>query len=84
MEHWLMLTGGWEYPDRSMIKMTRVIGRHAMNLAAALSQAGAAGLEGAITVLRRALGGGACKVGKRKRHPSTSQLLLNPSLGALS
>jgi len=90
VQHWMMLTkvrrhrGCWAYPDRSLIKMARIVRHLAMSLAAALARDGASGLEGAIQGLSRSLRGGACTMDKRNRKPRTPQLLLTPSLAALS
>lgn len=75
VQHWLALTGCWQYPHRSLAKAAQVVHTQAMHLLASL----AAGLEQAIADLHRSLPA-ACRLNPRKKHPNTYQLLLNPDL----
>ena len=75
VQHWLALTGCWQYPHRSPVKAAQVVQAQAMHLLASL----ATGLDRAIGDLHRSLPA-ACRLNPRKKHPNTYQLLLNPDL----
>jgi hypothetical protein len=80
VQHWLLLTGCWAYPDRSLVKAAQTVRQHTMHLASAL--ACPAALESAILVIHRCLAAG-CRLNRRKKHPNTYQLLLDPTLAGL-
>ena len=75
VQHWLALTGCWQYPQRSLVKAAQVVRAQAMHLLASF----ATGLAQAIADLHRSLPA-ACRLNRRKNHPNTYQLLLNPDL----
>jgi hypothetical protein len=75
VQHWLALTGCWQYPQRSLVKAAQVVQTQAMHLLASF----ATGLDQAIADLHRSLPA-ACRLNPRKKHPNTYQLLLNPNL----
>jgi hypothetical protein len=81
VQHWLLLTGCWAYPDRSLVKAAQTVRQHAMHLASALACSAALGT--AITVIHRCLAAG-CRLNRRKKKPNTYQLLLDPTLGGLA
>src|SRR5947209_10744685 len=37
VQHWLLLTGCWSYPDRSLLKAAQTVRQHALHLASALA-----------------------------------------------
>ncbi len=74
--HWVCLTGFWERPNRSLFKAAQVIQKHASTLAVALHDRGF--LITALTVVSTCLMA-TCRVNRRKKHPSTYQLLLDES-----
>jgi hypothetical protein len=76
-QHWLVLTGCWQYPDRSLVKAAQVVRAPALHLLACLGTA--ARFEEAITTLHRCLPA-ACRLNRRTKHPNTYHLLLNPDL----
>jgi Transposase DDE domain len=80
VQHWLTLTGCWQFPDRSLVKAAQVVRLHAMHLLATLGMCSR--LEEAICALHRCLP--ACRLNPRKKHPNTYQLLLHPELLALA
>jgi Transposase DDE domain len=80
VQHWLLLTGCWASPDRSLVKAAQTVRHHAMHLASAL--ACPAALAAAITVIHRCLAAG-CRLNRRKKKPNTYQLLLDPALAGL-
>jgi hypothetical protein len=79
VQHWLALTGCWQYPHRSLVKVAQVVQTYAMQLLASFG----ASLERAIADLHRSLPA-ACRLNRRKKHPATYPLLLNPDLLCLA
>jgi hypothetical protein len=77
VQHWLSITGCWQYPERSLVKAAQVVRAQALHLLATLGACSR--LEEAITTLHRCLPA-ACRLNRRKHHPNTYQLLLNPDL----
>ena len=77
VQHWLSITGCWQYPERSLVKAAQVVRLQAMHLLASLRTCSR--LEEAIAALHRCLPA-ACRLNRRKKHPNTYQLLLNPDL----
>lgn len=82
LQHWLLLLGAWDHPDRSWVKAAQTIRQHAWHLAARFPQGTAALLE-ALSVLQHCLSVG-CRVNKRRKHPSAFQLWQDPSLQTLA
>jgi len=81
VQHWLLVTGCWAYPHRSLMKAAHTIRQHALHLACAL--ACPALLARAIAIIHRCLAAG-CRLNRRKQHPNTSQFFLDPSLQPLA
>lgn len=77
IQHWILLIGCWQYPDRSFTKATKAIRRHAMNLAVAFAKDCIERLIEALEIIKQSLVSG-CKIYKRKNEPNTYQILLNP------
>lgn len=75
--HWVMLTGLWAYPNRSLVKAAKLVQQHAMHLASSLWQRTA--LENALSVIQGGLQA-CCRINSRHAHPNTYQLLLNGEL----
>jgi Transposase DDE domain len=74
VQHWVMVTSLWRYPDRSAWKAAQTLRKHALHLASAFGQ-GRHALGAALGVVQRTLAAG-CRLNKRKKVPSTFQLLL--------
>jgi hypothetical protein len=72
MQHWLLLLGCWRYPNRSLVKAAHTIAAHATSLAIAFNST--LHLTEMIYQLIDCLSYG-CRVNRRKKHPSTYQLL---------
>jgi hypothetical protein len=81
IQHWLLLVGCWDRPDRSLTRAAQTIREHAVCLLRALDQPGR--LVEELAAITRVLGAG-CRIATRKTHPSAYQLWLNPSLGGLT
>ncbi len=77
IQHWVLLTGCWSCPDRSLVKAAHTLRQHALHLASTLTDTTA--LCTALTVIHRALAAG-CRLNRRKTKPNTSQLLRAPAL----
>jgi len=77
VQHWVLLVSCWQYPNRSLVKAVHTVHRHALHLASVFDQHHR--LCAALTVVQRCLAVG-CRINKRKAHPNTYQLLLEPAL----
>lgn len=74
VQHWVMVTSLWTYPDRSAWKAAQTVRKHALHLATAFAT-GLAALGAALRIVQRTLAAG-CRLNKRRQVPSTFQLLL--------
>lgn len=72
--HWVCLTSFWERPNRSLVKAARAVQKYAVALALALPSREI--LVSVLTTLQACLMT-TCRVNRRKKHPSTYQLLLD-------
>jgi hypothetical protein len=75
--HWLLIVSCWQEPQRSLVKAYRQLRVELAELGRRISRN-----QGVLAHLRRMTQrvGRHCTVTKRRTHPSTAQLLLNPSL----
>jgi len=80
VQHWLLLTGCWTYPDRSLTKAAHTVRAHALHLASTLTCPLL--LARALDLIHRCLAAG-CRLNPRNKHPNTYQFLLDPSLAGL-
>ena len=67
IQHWLLLVGCWERPERSLVRAAQTVREHAVCLLRALGQP--ARLVEELAAITRALGAG-CRIAKRQTHPS--------------
>lgn len=74
IQHWVLVTSLWTSPDRSAWKAAQTLRKHALHVASAFV-AGLAALSAALKIVQRTLAAG-CRLNKRKKVPSTFQLLL--------
>ena len=81
VQHWLLLVSCWAFPDRSLLKAAHTIRQHALSLASSLAYP--AFLDHTLAVVQRSIAAG-CRLNRRKKHPNTYQLLLEPSLAGLA
>jgi len=81
VQHWLLLVSCWAFPDRSLLKAAQTIRPHALSIASALVYP--AFLDHILAVVQRCVAAG-CRLNRRKKHPNTYQLLLEPSLAGLA
>lgn len=75
VQHWLLMLGCWDVPDRSLVKAVQVLRKHAFHLAAVFAHP--ARLTSVLRLLQRTLR--RCRIQKRRVHPATFQRLANPS-----
>ena len=73
LQHWSVLLGCWEFPERSLAKAAAVVRQHARLLAAALPSRRR--LRQALATLGACLAVG-CRIPPRRANPPTFQLLL--------
>jgi len=74
LQHWVLLTCCWEYPNRSVVKAAQTIRQHALALATGLRRVNR--LTAALEVIARCLAAGA-KMNSRRKNPNAYQLLLS-------
>lgn len=74
VQHWLLVLSCWQYPDRSFFQAAQTIQRYATALALALVCSRR--LAEVMTSIQSCLQTG-CRISRRRKHPSTSQLLLD-------
>lgn len=73
IQHWVLLTRCWQYPDRSLPKAAQTVQKYALHLASTLDNEGM--LSHALTLIERCLAAG-CRINKRKQVPHPYQQLL--------
>ena len=73
VQHWLVLTGCWHFPNRSAVKAAQTIRGHAVPLAMAF--AGVVELRAVLEQVGRCLAMG-CRMNPRKRRLNAYQILL--------
>jgi len=74
VQHWLLILSCWQYPDRSLTQAAQTIQRYATSLALALGCL--TRLREVITNIQCCLQTG-CRITRRRKHPSTYQLVLD-------
>ena len=77
IQHWILVMSSWGYADRSILKAGKVVQMLAWPLAMALKSA-----KEMVRVIRMAkkLIAGTCRINKRRKAPSSFQLLLDDAL----
>lgn len=71
IQHWLLLLGCWQQPNRSLVKASHALRKHAFHLLSVLPHF--SHLKQALTLILRTLS--RCTIAKRKTRPATFQLL---------
>ncbi len=79
VQHWLVLSGGWQRVDRSLVRAAKTIRAHARCIAITLHRPRR--LRDVLRVIAACLATGP-GVTKRHKHPSHAQLLLHPQARA--
>jgi hypothetical protein len=75
IQHWILLSGCWRFPNRSIVKASKTVQKHALHLAVAFASRCRERLSEALEVIGRCLAFG-CRLNSRKKKPNTYQLLL--------
>ena len=74
VQHWILLINCWKYADRSLRKASRTLRGHALHLATGVRDGHSVCTT--LEIIGRCLAGG-CRINKKRKEPSTYQLLLN-------
>jgi hypothetical protein len=72
LQHWLIVLFAWHDPQRSLVKLAKVVRDTGWTLMEAL--AGFRSLRSALRLIQRRMRSG-CQMNKRKQHPNSAQLL---------
>jgi len=80
VQHWILLTAAWRYPDRSLPKLLAVVRDWATTLVDTLHSGRS--LSTLVRHIRPCLAT-AVAINPRRKHPNTYQRLLDPSLEVL-
>ena len=75
IQHWILLVGGWRYPEYSLRKAAKVVVKYALAIAATFASQTIYRFIEILSDVKRALENG-CRICRRKSKPSTFQLLL--------
>jgi hypothetical protein len=75
IQHWILLVGGWRYPEYSLQKAAKVVAKYALAIAAAFASPSFQRLIDILEDVKRVLANG-CRISGKKSKPSTFQLLL--------
>ena len=67
IQHWILLVGCWQYPNRSPRKAVKTIPQHIMSLALALASGLSERLEEVLETIQRCLAVG-CKINEKRNH----------------
>lgn len=73
VQHWALVLGCWQFPDRSLVKAAQVVRDHAVELASARARLDR--LSEVLATMQQVLTRTA-RMNPRKKHPNTYQLLL--------
>ena len=76
LEHWVLAVSGLQAPRQSVRRAARKVRQHALHLASVVGDAAA--LRQVLSLLARCIHGSP-PINKRRRHPATYQLLLDPA-----
>jgi hypothetical protein len=76
VQHWVLVLSCWQYPDRSLVQAAQTVQRYATSLALALRSHKR--LREVLVSIQQCLQTG-CRITRRRKHPSTYQLLLDCS-----
>lgn len=77
IQHWILVTSSWRYADRSIFKAGKAVQMLALNIAMALNSV--KGMLRVIKLLERCIASNG-RINKRKKAPSSFQLLLDDAL----
>jgi hypothetical protein len=75
IQHWILLSGFWRFPNRSLTKAAQTVRKHALHLAVSFASKSRERLLEALEIIGHCLALG-CRLNKRRVKPNTYQLLL--------
>jgi hypothetical protein len=73
IQHWVLITSSWQYPNRSWLKVAQTIRQHALRLGCAMHSEDR--VVEVLETIQRCIAKGA-RINTRKTSPNTYQLLL--------
>jgi hypothetical protein len=82
VQHWVLLVGCWHQPNRSLVKAAQTVQGYALALLSALGKSAERVAEVLVEIQRSLERAG--RLNRRKKKPSTYQLLLDAPTGALT
>lgn len=77
IQHWLVIMSGWKNEDRSVLQAGKVVQMLVPHLATAMRSVKE--LQGVLRLMSQCIGAG-CRINKRKKAPSSFQLLSDGAL----
>ena len=75
IQHWLLLTRLWIYPDKSLVKAAQIVRKQAVLIAAALSEMNNITMGEVLKIIQACLQKG-CRMNTKKKILNTYQLLM--------
>ena len=75
IQHWVLLTRLWHYPDKSLVKAAQIVRKQAVLIATAISPMKPFALSEALKIIQVCLKNG-CRMNTKKKTPNTYQLLM--------
>ena len=75
IQHWLLLTRLWRYPDKSWVKAAQIVRKQAVLIAAAISPVNPIAMAQVLKIIQACLETG-CRMNTKKKIPNTYQLLM--------
>lgn len=75
IQHWVLLTRLWKYPDKSLVKAAQIVRKQAVLIASALSGMSKISIPESLKIIQTCLQYG-CRMNTKKKIPNTYQLLI--------
>lgn len=75
IQHWVLLTRLWHYPDKSLVKAAQIVRKQAVLIATAIAPINPFTLSEALKIIQAGLERG-CRMNTKKKIPNTYQLLM--------
>lgn len=75
IQHWILLTRLWCYPDKSLVKAAQIVRKQAVLIASALSWMNPIVMSDVLKIIQSCLETG-CRMNTKKKTPNTYQLLM--------
>ena len=75
IQHWVLLTRIWCYPDKSLVKAAQIVRKQAVLIASAISRMNPIKMSDVLKIIQACLEKG-CRMNTKKKIPNTYQLLM--------